>query len=174
MKPPVYRLSIVLILVILINTFVSGARAWLPEEFEDDFGTKSFVLSTYFDQDTRTQSPDGEPEGSRYAAIGLRCQDSDLAIAFRFTEDGESVKLWKKKTVDIKLDSGKSIAWPMAVGPSNYGWLGNEMSLVKQIKKSKTLYIRATDTTGSFITANFNIQRLNSYIAKFKKYGCKI
>lgn len=174
MKSNAYGILIVLFLVIFINTFMPGARAWLPEEFEDDFGTNTFVLSTFFDQDTRTQSPDNPPVSSRYAALGIRCQDSDIAVAFRFTKDGETVKLWKKKSVDTKLDGGKSVAWSFAVHPTNMGFLANEKNLIQQMKRAKTLYIRATDAKGVFITANFNIQGLGLFRENFKSYGCKI
>lgn len=174
MKIYVRRVSIVLALSLFTSTFVSGANAWLPEEFEDDFGTKTFILSTFFDQVTKVQTPDSQPLGSRYAAIGIRCQDSDLSIAFRFHRDGDTVKLWKKKTIDIRINGGKTFAWPFVLGPSNFGWIADQKKFLRKLKKSKTLSIRATDTEGSFVTANFNTQNLKFYRDSFRKYGCSV
>ena len=161
------------LLTFFISLQTNVARAWLPEKFEDDFGTKTFVLSTFFDLDERVQYPFSQPESNRYAAIGIRCQDSAMSVAFQFSKDGSPVKLWKKKSIDIRFDGGKTLAWPVTVGPSNFGWLGNEGRFVGQLKKARIVSIRATDSRGSFVTANFNVENSKDFTREFREYGCR-
>ena len=159
--------------VLLTFPLSNAAQAWLLEEIKDDFGVNTLVLSTFFDQVDRVTIPNEAPTSSRYAALGIRCQESESLIAIAFSRSNSWVKLFKKKSVDLRFDNGTVISWPATIN-GDFIYLSKYSELIKRIKIAKNIAVRATDSNGKYLTANFDVSRLTTFSTTFRKFGCKL
>lgn len=163
------------LLVLVCNLiFSTSANAWEISSGEDGFGTKRILALTYYDQDLQEQSPDEEPDSSRFAALGLRCMESRLDVVFASYLDGEPVKWIQQASVEVKIDNGKIEKWRITFPPDKSGvFFTDSAKLVSRLLRAETIAIRGNGLK-SRITANFDVSNLAEVRSDFRKIGCKV
>ena len=163
-----------LLVIGLTLPFSTSLQAWEMVPGEDGFGTKRILALTYFDQDANQQSPEAEPESENFAALALRCMESNSDVLFASYNSDKPLKWIKQSTVDVRFNNGKIEKWKITFPPDKTGiFFTDSKKFLQRLIKSKQVAIRGNGYTKR-ISANFDVTNIDQVRAEFKSLGCKI
>jgi hypothetical protein len=166
-------ISSVLLSVVMLLVSAQPSNAWDSEEYTNDYGDKTFILTTYFITGGKI-IPSTRPNIA-HKQLALGCVGGELTIAFfDFNSRGLPLMMGSPTWMKYKLD-GKESPKPLAVntnrGPEAVA-VTNSLDLAKKLKSAKTHSVSFSTGSRSYL-ATFDVRGVAGYSSKFVKAGCK-